>query len=63
MRSWLPPTQHTAELAHAHAHVARAATEQCQVCVSYEQDVTIVVASTPRSPDPLRPWSAFKHYD
>ena len=47
----------------AYAHVAFAATERCQFCVSYEQDVPIVVASAPRSPDPLRQWSAFKHYD
>lgn len=52
-----------ADFQRAYAHVALAATERCQFCVSYEQDVTIVVVSTPRSPDPLRQWSAFKHYD
>jgi hypothetical protein len=52
-----------AEFQRAYAHVAIAATEHCQFCVTYEQGVPIVVASAPRSPDPLRPWSAFKHYD
>jgi hypothetical protein len=47
----------------SYAHVAFAATERCQFCASSEQDVPIVVASMPRSPDPLRQWSAFKHYD
>jgi hypothetical protein len=47
----------------AYAHVSLAATEGCKFCVFYEQDVPIVVASSPRSPSPLQPWSAFKHYD
>jgi hypothetical protein len=52
-----------AEFQRTYAQVVLAATERCQYCVSNEQDVPIVVASSPRSPDPRRQWSALKHYD
>jgi 4-amino-4-deoxy-L-arabinose transferase-like glycosyltransferase len=47
----------------AYVDVAVAATQRCQYCVTYETVVPIVVASSPRSPDPLRQWNAVKHYD
>jgi hypothetical protein len=47
-----------------YADVALAATARCQYCVSFEQDVAIVVASHPRSPINLaRLWPTVKHYD
>ncbi|MGI8588939.1 MAG: glycosyltransferase family 39 protein [Chloroflexia bacterium] len=46
-----------------YADIALAATERCQYCVSFEQDVPIVVASNPTIPDPLRQWGSVKHYE
>jgi len=47
-----------------YADVALVVTARCQYCVSFEQDVAIVVASNPRSPINLaRLWPTVKHYD
>ena len=47
-----------------YANVMIAATQKCQYCVSFEQDLPIVVASDPTSPiDLARLWPSVKHYD
>ena len=38
----------------AYAHITLAAIERCQYCVANENDLPIVVASSPTSSDPLR---------
>ena len=52
-----------ADFRHTYAHTTLAATQRCRYCVSFEQDVPIVVGSNPRMPNPLRLWPAVKHYD
>jgi len=52
-----------ADVRHTYAHTTLAATQQCRYCVSFEQDLPIVVGSNPRTPHPLRLWPAVKHYD
>jgi hypothetical protein len=52
-----------ADFRHTYAHTTLAATQRCRYCVSFEQDVPIVVGSNPRTPNPLRLWPAVKHYD
>jgi hypothetical protein len=44
-------------------HVALAAVQRCQYCVSYEQAVPIVVASSPTSVIFPRLWPSVKQYD
>jgi hypothetical protein len=47
-----------------YADVTLAATERCEYCVTYEQNVPIVVASNPKvSIDLARLWPSVKHYD
>ena len=47
-----------------YANVVLAAVEKCEYCVSFEQDVPIVVATNPTiSIDLARLWSSVKHYD
>jgi hypothetical protein len=47
-----------------YADVVIAATQRCQYCVSFEQDLPIVVASNPTIPINLaRLWLSVKHYD
>jgi len=47
-----------------YADIALAATQRCQYCVSFEQDVPIVVASNPTITMNLaRLWPSVKHYD
>jgi hypothetical protein len=52
-----------ADFQHTYAHTRLAATQGCRYCVSFEQDVPIVVGSNPRTPNPLRLWPAVRHYD
>lgn len=52
-----------ADLQAAYADVTLAAIEKCQYCVSYEQEVPIVVGSNPKISNILQQWSAVKHYD
>ncbi len=52
-----------ADIRQTYAHTTLAATQRCRYCVSFEQDVPIVVGSNPRMPHPLRLWTAVKHYD
>ncbi len=52
-----------ADFRHTYAHVTLAATQQCRYCVSFEQDLPIIVGSNPRMPNPLRLWPAVKSYD
>jgi hypothetical protein len=46
-----------------YADVVLAATQTCPYCVSFEQDVPIVVASNPKITNILQLWSSVKHYD
>lgn len=47
-----------------YANVVVAATQKCQYCVSFEQDLPIVVASNPTIPiDLSQLWPSVKHYD
>lgn len=47
-----------------YANIVLAATQKCQYCVSFEQDVPIVVASNPTTPINLAQlWASVKHYD
>ena len=47
-----------------YADVTLAATQRCQYCVSFEQDLPIVVASNPTIPiDLAQLWPSVKHYD
>ena len=46
-----------------YADIALAATERCQYCVDYENDLPIYVVSSPMGPDPVRQWASAKHYD
>jgi hypothetical protein len=47
-----------------YADVVIAATQRCQYCVSFEQDLPIVVVSNPTIPiDLARLWPSVKHYD
>ena len=44
--------------------ITLAATQRCQYCVAFEQDVPIVVASNPTiALDLARLWPSVKHYD
>ncbi len=52
-----------ADFRHTYAHVTLAATQRCRYCVSFEQEVPIVVGSKPRMPNPLRLWPVVRHYD
>ncbi len=52
-----------ADFRHTYIHTTLAATHRCRYCVSFEQDLPIVVGSNPRMPHPLRLWPAVKHYD
>ncbi len=52
-----------ADIRHTYAHTTLAATQRCRYCVSFEQDLPIVVGFNPRIPNPLRLWPAVKHYD
>jgi Dolichyl-phosphate-mannose-protein mannosyltransferase len=53
-----------AEFTATYADIKVAATRRCQYCVSFEQDVPIVVASNPKvSIDLARLWPLVKHYD
>jgi hypothetical protein len=45
-----------------YAHVTLAATQRCQYCVSYEQDLPIYVLSGPTGPSLARLWPALKSY-
>jgi len=49
-----------ADIRHTYAHVMLAATHRYRPCVSFEQDVPIVVGSHLRLPHPLRLWPAIK---
>ncbi len=51
------------DLQEDYADVTVATVEKCPYCVSYEQNVTIVVASNPKVSNILRQWAAVKHYD
>lgn len=47
-----------------YADIVLAATQKCQYCVSFEQEVPIVVASNPMTPINLAQlWASVKHYD
>ena len=46
-----------------YADITLAATERCQYCVDYENDLPIYVVSSPMGPDPVRQWASAKHYD
>ena len=47
-----------------YADVTLAATQKCQYCVSFEQNVPIVVASNPTIPITSQQlWPSVKHYD
>lgn len=47
-----------------YANVVVAATERCQYCVYFEQELTIIVVSNPMIPiDLARLWPSVKHYD
>ncbi len=47
-----------------YADIALAATQRCQYCVSFEQNVPIIVASNPTMPINLAQlWPSVKHYD
>ena len=47
-----------------YANIVIAATQRCQYCVSFEQDLPIVVASQPVTPTDLRKlWPSVKHYE
>jgi len=52
-----------ADFRHTYTHVTLPATQRCRYCVSFEQDLPVVVGSNPRMPNPLRLWPAVKHYD
>jgi hypothetical protein len=47
----------------AYADITLAAVEKCQYCVSFEQNVPIVVGSNPKISNILQQWAAVKHYD
>lgn len=46
-----------------YADVTLAAVARCQYCVSFEQEVPIVVASNPKISNILGQWATVKHYD
>lgn len=52
-----------ADLQSGYANVAVAAIVNCPYCVSFEQNVPIVVASNPKLSNILEQWVAVKHYD
>lgn len=53
-----------ADAKNTYADVVLAATQKCQYCVSFEQEVPIVVASNPVTPINLAQlWATVKHYD
>ncbi len=52
-----------ADLQPAYAVVTLAATERCPYCVSFEQNVPIVVGTGPKFSNILQQWAAVKHYD
>jgi Dolichyl-phosphate-mannose-protein mannosyltransferase len=52
-----------ANLQAGYADVTVAAVEKCPYCVSFERDVTIVVASNPKLSNIWRQWSAVKKYE
>ncbi len=55
-----PPSDFKAQ----YADVVIAATQRCRYCVSFEQDLPIVVASSPTTPIDLgRLWPSVKHFD
>jgi hypothetical protein len=47
----------------AYGQVTLAAVHKCENCVSFEQNVPIVVASNPKIGNILGQWSSVKHYD
>ncbi len=51
------------DLQAGYADVAVVAVARCEYCVSFEQNVTIVVASNPRTSDILKQWPAVKKYE
>jgi Dolichyl-phosphate-mannose-protein mannosyltransferase len=55
----IPP----ADLQAGYADVTVAAVEKCPYCVSFEQNVSIVVASNPKISNLFKQWPAVKHYD
>jgi hypothetical protein len=46
-----------------YADVTLAATERCQYCVPFEQEVPVVVGSSPKISNILQQWPSVKHYD
>ena len=52
-----------ADLQAGYSDVTIAAVEKCQYCVSFEQNVSIVVASNPKISNILRLWPSVKNYD
>jgi Dolichyl-phosphate-mannose-protein mannosyltransferase len=53
-----------ADVKGTYANVVTAATQRCPYCVSFEQDLPIVVVSNPTIPiDLARLWPSVKHYD
>jgi hypothetical protein len=46
-----------------YADITLAATEECQYCVSFEQNVPIVIAANPKFSNILQQWATVKHYD
>jgi 4-amino-4-deoxy-L-arabinose transferase-like glycosyltransferase len=53
-----------ADFKNTYADIVVAATQTCQYCVSYEQDLPIVIASSPKTPiDLSRLWPTVKHFD
>ena len=53
-----------ADFKSTYADVMVAATQKCPYCVSFEQDLPIVVASNPTTPINLKQlWPSVKHYD
>ena len=47
----------------SYADVTLAAVEKCQYCVSFEQEIPIVVGANPKISNILGQWAAVKHYD
>jgi hypothetical protein len=50
-----PPTHY--------AHITLAATERCDYCISYEDNLPITVVSGPTESNPIRLWPSVKHYE
>ncbi|MBF6613026.1 MAG: glycosyltransferase family 39 protein [Chloroflexi bacterium] len=50
-----PPTHY--------AHITLAATERCEYCIAYENNLPITVVSGPTESNPIRLWPSVKHYE